>query len=73
KPSKILEVDLLCNGLQLTGWLPQVQEDGLLRRRPALISVAQGVQLWLGHLDYCASGGSGERRLILRKVAGWRY
>lgn len=67
KPSQSTEVDLLCNGVQLTGWLPQVQEDGLLRWRPALISVAQGVQLWLEHLVYCASGGSGESRLFCVK------
>ncbi|MDJ4913033.1 exonuclease V subunit gamma, partial [Salmonella enterica] len=73
KPSQSLEVDLLCNGVQLTGWLPQVQEDGLLRWRPALISVAQGVQLWLEHLVYCASGGSGESRLFLRKEGEWRF
>lgn len=73
KPSQSLEVDLLCNGVQLTGWLPQVQEDGLLRWRPALISVAQGVQLWLEHLVYCASGGSGESRLFLRKEGKWQF
>lgn len=73
KPSQSLEVDLLCNGVQLTGWLPQVQEDGLLRWRPALISVAQGVKLWLEHLVYCASGGSGESRLFLRKEGEWRF
>ncbi len=53
--------------------MPQGQEDGLLRWRPALISVAQGVQLWLEHLVYCASGGSGESRLFLRKEGEWRF
>ncbi|MGK3370541.1 exodeoxyribonuclease V subunit gamma, partial [Citrobacter youngae] len=62
-----------CNGVQITGWLPQVQEDGLLRWRPSLISIAQGVQLWLEHLVYCASGGTGESRLFLRKDGEWRF
>ncbi len=61
KPSQSTEVDLLCNGVQLTGaGYRRPPEDGLLRWRPLLISVAQGVQLWLEHLVYCASGGSGE-------------
>ncbi|MGC6745372.1 hypothetical protein ACP0HM_16045 [Escherichia coli] len=37
-----MEIDLACNGVQITGWLPQVQPDGLLRWRPSLLSVAQG-------------------------------
>ena len=45
-----MEIDLACNGVQITGWLPQVQPDGLLRWRPSLLSVAQGMQLWLEHL-----------------------
>ncbi|HBC8644410.1 TPA: exodeoxyribonuclease V subunit gamma [Citrobacter koseri] len=73
QPGKSMEVDLLCNGVQITGWLPQVQEDGLLRWRPSLISVAQGMQLWLEHLVYCACGGKGESRLFLRKEGEWRF
>ena len=73
QPSQSLEVDLHCNGVQLTGWLPQVQEDGLLRWRPSLISISQGVQLWLEHLIYCACGGKGESRLFLRKDGEWRF
>jgi exodeoxyribonuclease V gamma subunit len=73
QPGQSVEIDLDCHGVQLTGWLPQVQEDGLLRWRPSLISVAQGVQLWLEHLVYCASGGKGESRLLLRKEGEWRF
>lgn len=68
-----MEIDLACNGVQITGWLPQVQPDGLLRWRPSLLSVAQGMQLWLEHLVYCASGGNGESRLFLRKDGEWRF
>ncbi|MDA8478605.1 exodeoxyribonuclease V subunit gamma [Citrobacter sp. Awk 4] len=73
QPGQSMEVDLICNGVHLTGWLPQVQEDGLLRWRPSLISVAQGMQLWLEHLVYCACGGTGESRLFLRKEGEWRF
>ena len=57
----------------LTGWLQQVQPDGLLRWRPSLLSVSQGMQLWLEHLVYCASGGTGESRLFVRKEGEWRF
>lgn len=73
QPGQSMEIDLACNGAQITGWLPQVQPDGLLRWRPSLLSVAQGMQLWLEHLVYCASGGNGESRLFLRKDGEWRF
>ena len=34
QPGQSMEIDLACNGVQITGWLPQVQPDGLLRWRP---------------------------------------
>jgi len=73
KPGKSLEIDLHCDGINITGWLPQVQSDGLLRWRPSLQNVSQGMQLWLEHLVYCASGGDGESRLLLRKEGEWRF
>ncbi|WP_171764229.1 exodeoxyribonuclease V subunit gamma, partial [Shigella boydii] len=73
QPGQSMEIDLACNGVQITGWLPQVQPDGLLRWHPSLLSVAQGMQLWLEHLVYCASGGNGESRLFLRKDGEWRF
>lgn len=68
-----MEIDLQCNGVNITGWLQQVQSDGLLRWRPSLLSVAQGMQLWLEHLVYCASGGTGEVGLFVRKEGEWRF
>jgi exodeoxyribonuclease V gamma subunit len=60
-----LEIDLNCHGVQLTGWLTQhVQPDGLLRWRPAMLSVSQGLQLWLEHLVYSAGGHEGESRIV---------
>ncbi len=73
QPGKSIEIDLECHGVQLTGWLQHVQPDGLLRWRPAMLSVSQGVQLWLEHLVYCASGGEGESRLFVRKDGEWRF
>ena len=73
QPGKSLEIDLQCDGINITGWLPQVQSDGLLRWRPSLQNVSQGMQLWLEHLVYCASGGTGESRLFLRKEGEWRF
>ncbi len=31
------------------------------------------MQLWLEHLVYCASGGTGESRLFVRKEGEWRF
>jgi exodeoxyribonuclease V gamma subunit len=73
QPGKSLEIDLTCNGIQLTGWLQQVQQDGLLRWRPAMLSVSQGLQLWLEHLVYMACGYEGESRLFVRKDGEWRF
>ncbi|MNV07758.1 RecBCD enzyme subunit RecC [compost metagenome] len=73
QPGKSLEIDLTCNGIQLTGWLQQVQQDGLLRWRPAMLSVSQGLQLWLEHLVYMACGYEGESRLFVRKDEEWRF
>ncbi|XTZ39197.1 exodeoxyribonuclease V subunit gamma [Salmonella enterica] len=73
RPADNLEIDLHCAGVHLTGWLTHVQPDGLLRWRPSILSVSQGLQLWLEHLVYCASGGNGESRLFGRKEGEWRF
>jgi len=73
QPGKSLEIDIHCNGIQLTGWLQHVQSDGLLRWRPAMLSVSQGLQLWLEHLVYSAGGHQGESRLFVRKEGEWRF
>ena len=73
QPGEQREIELECDGITITGWLPQVQSDGLLRWRPSMASIAQGMQLWLEHLVYCASGGTGESRLLLRKEGEWRF
>ena len=68
-----MEVDLTIEGVHLTGWLQQVQRDGLLRWRPSVLNVAHGMQLWLEHLVYCACGGQGTSRLLGRKDSRWCF
>ena len=71
--SESMEIDLTLNNVQLTGWLQHVQPDGLLRWRPSVLRVEHGMQLWLEHLVYCASGGKGVSRLYGRKDTQWRF
>lgn len=67
------EVNLQLDGVRLSGWLTQVQSDGLLRWRPGVLTLTDGLLLWLEHLIYCALGGDGESRIIGRENSGWRF
>lgn len=71
--SSHLELDIPIAGLSITGWLHHVQQDGLLRWRPATLTAADGLFLWLEHLAYCCSGGSGESRMYGCKQSAWRF
>lgn len=73
KAAASLEINLQVDGLQLNGWLPAVQEDGLLRWRPAHLNFTDGLTLWLEHLVYCLCGGAGESRMLGRKESQWRF
>lgn len=68
-----LEVDLTLSGIRLTGWLMNVQQDGLLRWRPARLGTRDGLYLWLEHLLYCASGQSGESHIYGREDTQWHF
>lgn len=59
-----LEVSLTLDEVTLSGWLPRVQANGLLRWRPGTLSARDGLLLWLEHLAYCAMGGEGESRMF---------
>ncbi|UVK77417.1 MAG: exodeoxyribonuclease V subunit RecC [Sodalis sp. Fse] len=59
-----IEIILTLGDTKLIGWLPQVQDNGLLRWRPGTLSTKDGLLLWLEHLIYCAIGGSGESRIF---------
>lgn len=67
-----LEINLDLDGQHITGWLHQVQSDGLLRWRPASLNAVDGLLLWIEHLVYCLTGGSGESRMYGRK-SSWRF
>ncbi|WMQ74932.1 MAG: RecBCD enzyme subunit RecC [Sodalis sp.] len=59
-----VEVFLTLDGVTLSGWLPRVQANGLLRWRPSTLSARDGLLLWVEHLAYCAMGGEGESRMF---------
>ena len=67
------EINLQVGGLQLSGWLPAVQDDGLLRWRPGHLNFTDGLTLWLEHLVYCVLGGSGASRMYGRKESRWWF
>lgn len=68
-----MELDLVVGDITLTGWLHQVQPDGLLRWRPAPLNAADGLLLWLEHLVYCLCGEQGESRMYGNKETVWRF
>lgn len=73
RPTENKEIDLLVGGSRLTGWLSDVQPDGLLRWRPSVLTVSHGLQLWLEHLVWAASGGDGESHMYGRKDSQWCF
>ena len=68
-----IEIDLTVAGVRLNGWLPQVQESGLLRWRPGVLNFTDGLALWLEHLAWCALGGKGQSRMLGRKESSWCF
>jgi exodeoxyribonuclease V gamma subunit len=58
-----MEINLVLGGMELNGWLTRVQEGGLLRWRPGILTMKDGLSLWLEHLVWCAMGGTGESRM----------
>ncbi|CAM3803408.1 exodeoxyribonuclease V subunit gamma [Rouxiella silvae] len=71
--SSSIELTLQLADGQLTGWLHQVQDDGLLRWRPAVLLARDGLLLWIEHVVYCASGGKGESKMFGRSGSAFRY
>lgn len=49
-PGQRYEVNFDIQGIKLEGWLLDVQQDGLLRVKPAKLKVNDGMNLWLEHL-----------------------
>ncbi|MFE8153726.1 exodeoxyribonuclease V subunit gamma [Brenneria goodwinii] len=73
KTAESLEVDIQLDDVRVSGWLSQVQHDGLLRWRPGKLSMTDGITLWLEHLAYCLAGGQGESRMFGRDNTAWRF
>lgn len=73
KESHSIELNIESGDTTLTGWMHQIQEDGLVRWRPAALTAVDGLLLWIEHLVYCAAGGEGESRMYGRKGTAWRY
>lgn len=73
RSSSSWEIALPVDGVELTGWLAQVQDDGLLRWRPGVLTLKDGLILWLEHLIYCALGGTGNSRMFGRKQSAWQF
>lgn len=71
--SRSIELNIELGDTTLTGWIHQIQEDGLIRWRPAALTAVDGLLLWVEHLVYCAAGGEGESRMYGRKGTAWRY
>ncbi|MGO1237643.1 MAG: exodeoxyribonuclease V subunit gamma, partial [Hafnia alvei] len=68
-----IEIDNVLDGVRLTGWLQQVQDNGLVRWRPAVLGAVDGMALWIEHLFYCLSGGDGESRCFGRQNSAWHF
>ncbi|VAX76570.1 RecBCD enzyme subunit RecC [Serratia symbiotica] len=68
-----LELDIEIASVRISGWLDRVQDDGLLRWRPATLSVLDGIRLWIEHLVYCCMGGRGISRLYGCKNTVWCF
>lgn len=66
-------MNLQLEQVSLTGWLTQVQSDGLLRWRPGVLNMNDGLLLWLEHLVYCALGGTGSSRMFGRQQSRWCF
>ncbi|UDG79835.1 exodeoxyribonuclease V subunit gamma [Candidatus Steffania adelgidicola] len=67
-----LDIHIKLDNILLSGLLPKVQENGLLRWRPGTLSARDGILLWLEHLVYCAMGGKGESRIVGMRGA-WHF
>ncbi|SFN09325.1 DNA helicase/exodeoxyribonuclease V, gamma subunit [Izhakiella capsodis] len=67
------EIALVLGQTQLSGWLTEIQTDGLLRWRPGVLNITDELVLWLEHLVFCAGGGEGESRMFGRKDSQWHF
>ncbi|CAD83337.1 exonuclease V, subunit [Candidatus Blochmanniella floridana] len=59
-----LNITFKIETIKLIGELHSVQENGLIRWKPAYLSMRDCFLVWLEHLIYCFSGGNGESWLF---------
>lgn len=64
---------MMNNHFQLNGLIKKVQANGLLRWRPAMLSIKDGLLLWLEHLVYCAIGGKNDSRMFGLSGSQWHF
>ncbi|PPI88452.1 exodeoxyribonuclease V subunit gamma [Candidatus Pantoea edessiphila] len=73
KKSRNLEINLKINNLTLIGSLNQIQEYGLLRGYPDVLTIRDGLTFWLEHVVYCAMGGSGISQIFGLDKSYWYF
>ncbi|WP_016682446.1 exodeoxyribonuclease V subunit gamma, partial [Yersinia pestis] len=52
KENHSIELNIEFADITVTGWIHQVQDDGLVRWRPSILTAVDGLLLWLEHLVY---------------------
>ncbi|WWO98603.1 MAG: exodeoxyribonuclease V subunit gamma [Candidatus Dasytiphilus stammeri] len=68
-----MPIDLSIAGIRLTGYLPHVQDNGLVRWRCTRLNFRDGLLLWLEHLVYCMMNGTGNSRMFGQKNTKWSF
>ncbi|VFP82108.1 exodeoxyribonuclease V subunit gamma [Candidatus Erwinia haradaeae] len=66
-------ISLIVDGFVLTGSLTDIQVNGLLRWSPSMLRLSQGLRLWLEHLVYCATGGTGFSLMLGCNNSLWHF
>ncbi|WP_231517346.1 exodeoxyribonuclease V subunit gamma [Candidatus Erwinia haradaeae] len=67
------EILLNIKDMTLSGFLDQVQTNGLLRWRAGVLNIRDGLILWLEHLIYCAIGGQDISLMLGLQDSIWRF
>ncbi|MGO2304954.1 MAG: exodeoxyribonuclease V subunit gamma [Providencia sp.] len=67
------QIDIEINGIKISGLLKNVQENGLLRYRPAYLTANDGVQLWIEHLLFNLRVGKGNSVALGRDNSIWQF
>lgn len=73
RQSQPLEIDLSMDNIHLTGWINQVQDNGILRWYPTSLDARHAIQLWLEHLLCCLSGNPVESWVYGLKDSQWHF